>query len=240
MCPTCSASHEGGSGRGGQTQNFHIKKPVLLLLWYIFLLQSKTRKTILTELHGKFCRPSALVSSAFGRAELRTLIIKSRHQKRWGRDHLLQEILVECGSSSSLFLQCHLPHLSQGSKLGPSRWHVGMDGLWSSGNGLLFAIPSFQASFVATLGYQIAAALASDISYGPSLSLLGIFCHQDKSPRLPWSSLLLVTYEAEVHTHLFLQGWKGSSQGLEGEEGENREEREGKNTEEHLCLPKQN
>lgn len=127
MCPACSASHDGGSGRGRQSQDFHIKKPVLLLLWSIFLLQSKTRKTILTELHGKFCRPSALLSSAFGKVELRTLIIKSRDQQRWGRDHLLQEILVECGSSSSLFLPCHLPHLSQGLKLRSSRWHVWID-----------------------------------------------------------------------------------------------------------------
>lgn len=127
MCPTCSASHEGDSGRGWQTQDFHIKKPILLLLWCTFLLESKTRKTVLTELHGKFCRPSALLSSAFGRVELRTLIINSRDQKGWERGHLLQETLGECGSSSSLFLQCHLPHLSQGSKLRSSRWHVWMD-----------------------------------------------------------------------------------------------------------------
>lgn len=126
MCPTCSASHGGGSDRGGQTQDFHIKKPVLLLLWCIFLLQSKRRKTIVTELHGKFCRPSALLSSAFGRVELTALIIKPRDLKRWGRDYLLQEILVECGSSFSLCVQCHLPHLSQGSKLRSSRWHVWM------------------------------------------------------------------------------------------------------------------
>lgn len=108
---------------------FSIKRfpHVLLLLWCIFLLQSKTRTTILTELHGKFCRPSALLSLAFGRVELRALIVKSRDLKRWGRNHFLQEILVECGSSSSLFLQRHLPHLSQGSKLRSSRWHVGVD-----------------------------------------------------------------------------------------------------------------
>lgn len=64
---------------------------------------------------------------AFGRVELRTLILKPRDQKRWGRNHLLQEIPVECKSSSSLFLQCHLSHLSQGSKFRSSGWHVGMD-----------------------------------------------------------------------------------------------------------------
>lgn len=63
------------------TQDFHIKKPE-------FLLQSNTRKIILTELRRKFCMPAALLSSAFGymkafcRVELRTLIIKSRDQKR--------------------------------------------------------------------------------------------------------------------------------------------------------------
>lgn len=47
-----------------------------------FLLQSKPRKTILTEIHRKFCRPSALLSLAFGRVELRALIIKPRDLKR--------------------------------------------------------------------------------------------------------------------------------------------------------------
>lgn len=76
---------------------------------------------------------SALISSAFGymkascRAELRTLIIKSRDQKRWGRDHLLQLIFGKCESSSSLVLQCRLSHFYQISKLRSSRWHVWID-----------------------------------------------------------------------------------------------------------------
>lgn len=126
MCPTCSASHEGGSGRRGQTQDFHIKKPVLLLLWCIFLLQSKTRNTS-HRASWEILQALCLGLLAFGRVELRTLILKPREQKRWGRNHLLQEIPVECKSSSSLFLQCHLSHLSQGSKFRSSGWHVGMD-----------------------------------------------------------------------------------------------------------------
>lgn len=105
MCPTCSASHEGGSGREGQTQYFHIKKPVLLLLWCIFLLQSKPRNNVLTELHGKFCRPSALVSSAFGRAELRALIIIP--DTRRGEGGTIFSIFCK---KSSWSVKAHLPY----------------------------------------------------------------------------------------------------------------------------------
>lgn len=114
MCVLLAQHHMRRALAEGHTQHFHGEKPVLLLLWCIFLLQSNTRETIPTELVGN----SACPLPRCLQLRLQESVLQSRAE---AADHKVQRPEAvregpsftrnpwECGSSSSLVLQCHLP-----------------------------------------------------------------------------------------------------------------------------------
>ena len=107
-----------------QTQDFHIKKPVLCCS-DVFSFHKAIQEGLFPQSSwGNFACP---LSCSLQLLAIWKLSAEHSWGHRWGTDHPSQETLGKCGSSSFLVLQCQMLHLYQASKLRSSRWHVWID-----------------------------------------------------------------------------------------------------------------